>query len=207
MLHGAGGSRSQLLAEARRLAARGIVAMTIDSVFTRTRARATGDGLSSLRTQTRLLRQEIVDLRRAVDILEERPGVASGRIGFVGWSAGARSGAILAGAEPRLRALVLIAGGAEPLENYVRLAPAEVRPELRRLLTPVDPLRGIRRARPGTILFQAGRRDEIVPQAALRALAAAAPRPQDVRWYAAGHVPTAAMWADAREWLAERLAQ
>ena len=207
MLPGAGGDRSQLLPEARRLAGRGIVAMTMDSVFTRALTRPPGGGLDRLRAETRLLRQEIVDLRRAIDVLDERRDVDGKRIGFLGWSAGARSGAILAGVEPRVRALVLVAGGARPVEDYVRLAPVALRPELRRLLTPVDPLRGIRRARPRTILVQAGRRDEVVPQEALRALVAAAPKPQEVRWYDAGHVPTMEMWSDAREWLATRLAQ
>ena len=63
----------------------------------------------------------------------------------------------------------------------------------------------IRRARAGTLLLQDGRRDEVVPRAALNALADAAPSGTDVRWYAAGHDLNEAAFRDQLAWLARRL--
>jgi hypothetical protein len=60
-------------------------------------------------------------------------------------------------------------------------------------------------ATPSDLLFQDGRGDDVVPEAALRALAQAGSEPKDVRWYDAGHVPTSKMWADSRSWLSDRL--
>src|SRR5581483_2735179 len=128
------------------------------------------------------------------------PSVDPERIGYVGWSLGARTGAIAAGVEPRLKALVLMSGGAPPVSDYLAEAPAALRPKLRPLLRDVDPLRWIARAQPGSLLLQDGRRDELVPQAALEGLAAAAPEHTDVRWYRAGHALDLAAFRDQLGW-------
>jgi hypothetical protein len=114
-------------------------------------------------------------------------------------------GAILAGVEPRIRAFDLLSGGSPPVEDYVRQAPAGLRPAVRRELGAVDPLRWVARARRGTILLQDGRTDEVVPRASLRALARAAGPAAEVRWYDQGHSPERAAWLDQLRWLAARL--
>jgi dienelactone hydrolase len=204
-LHGAGGDRTQLLELATRVAQRGAVALTVDSPFAGARNAGGPTGLAGLRRMRDLFEQEVIDLRRAVDVLQSLPFVDPGRLAFLGWSAGARSGAIFAAVEPRVRSFVLIGGGARPLAEYLAYVPQDVRSEVRRLLSPVDPLRWIGRARPGTLFFQNGLADEIVPREALTALIDAAPSPRRVRWYAAGHVPTARMREDAIAWLSRRL--
>jgi fermentation-respiration switch protein FrsA (DUF1100 family) len=114
-------------------------------------------------------------------------------------------GAIVAGVEHRIKALDLIAGGAVPLEEYLAAAPPEFRDQLEPLLGKSDPLRYVGHASPSALLFQNGRRDEIVPQAALQALAREGSDPKDVRWYDSGHVPSERAWDDSRRWLAEHL--
>src|SRR5206468_865830 len=130
---------------------------------------------------------DVVAARRAVDFLETLPSVDPHRIGFVGWSAGARTGALVAGVERRIRAFVLMSAGAVSVSDYAKAAPAWLRPDVRNVLTTVDPLRWIARARPGTLFLQDGLRDELVPRRALLELARAAPRGTRVRWYDAGH--------------------
>ncbi|MDX6509157.1 MAG: hypothetical protein QOG81_909, partial [Gaiellaceae bacterium] len=128
-----------------------------------------------------------------------------GRLGFLGFSAGARSGAILAGVEPRVGSFVLISGGADPVSAYVRGAGPALREQIIPLLREVDPLRWIGHARPNTIFFQDGKRDQVVPRRALVALIRAAPKPQRVRWYAGGHSPSGPEQADALAWLGKRI--
>ena len=127
------------------------------------------------------------------------------QIGYVGWSAGARIGAIAAGVDHRIRAFDLIAGGAIPVQDYVRLAPPNMRASIGSLLGRTDPLRYVGHAAPSALLFQDGRRDEIVPQAALTALARVGSDPKELRWYETGHEPGAKAWTDSRRWLADQL--
>jgi dienelactone hydrolase len=203
-LHGSGGDRSQMLVQATWMAARGAVAFTIDSPYARKGA-ALEPGLAGLRRQRDLEVQTVVDLRRAVDVLRSRRDVDATRIGFVGWSAGARTGALLAGVEHRIRAFDLMSGGAAPVAAYAAQSPPALRPAVRRILGQVDPLRYVRRAAPGSLFFQNGRRDDVVPRAALVALVKAAPEPKRVRWYDAGHDVGLRAYRDQLAWLSERL--
>jgi dienelactone hydrolase len=203
-LHGAGGTRHQFLPDAEALARRGFAGLLVDSAWVGASGTGAG-GVAAVRRFRDLEAATVVDLRRGVDLLRSLPAVDDRRLGFVGWSAGARAGAILAGVEPRVRAFVLVAGGAAPVSAYLAGAPPELRPELERLLGSVDPLRWVAEARPGAIFFQDGRRDEVVPRDALERLAAAAPAPQRIRWYDATHRPTPAMVRDRDAWLAARL--
>jgi dienelactone hydrolase len=202
-VHGAGGERSQLLAQALWLAGRGAVTLALTAPSTQAGA-PEPDPSAALRQQRDLAARDVVAVRRAVDLLLARDDVDHERIGFVGWSAGARTGAIAAGVEPRLRALVLMSAGASPVSEYAAQAPAELKADVTRILGQADPLRLVRRARPGSILLQNGERDEVVPRPALEALAAAAPQ-ADVRWYDADHALDAPAFRDQLDWLSARL--
>ena len=127
------------------------------------------------------------------------------RIGYVGWSAGAKTGAFVAASDSRVDALALLSAGADPLSAFVAHAPAEIRADVRRALGPVDPLGAIRRARPGTLLLEDGRADRVVPRAALRNVIRAAPTGTTVRWYGAGHELAPQAYLDAFDWLAGKL--
>jgi dienelactone hydrolase len=204
--HGAGGDRAELVSEASQLAELGAVALTLELTYSPRRAKPLPPpGMDAVRARVNLEVDSVREVRRAVDLLRSLPSVDGDRIGYVGWSAGARMGAIVAGVEHRIKALDLIAGGAVPLEEYLAAAPPEFRDQLEPLLGKSDPLRYVGHASPSALLFQNGRRDEIVPQAALQALAREGSDPKDVRWYDSGHVPSERAWDDSRRWLAEHL--
>jgi uncharacterized protein len=203
-LHGAGGGRGELLVPAVWLAGRGAVGLTITMPSSRAGPRP-GTAAQALATERRLFVANVVAVRRALDLLQRLPRVDRARIGLVGWSLGARVGAVLAGLEPRLEAVVLMSGGATPVAAYVAGAPAALRPAVRRALTLIDPLRWIARARPGRLLLQDGREDRIVPRSALLALAQAAPRGTELRWYAAPHALNVSAYRDQLAWLSRKL--
>ncbi len=202
-LHGAGGDRTQMIVPAAWMAARGVVALTITMPETPTVGGESA--LAQLIADRDAVIDTIVASRRAVDVLQALPRVKKDDLGFVGFSAGARMGAVLAGVEPRIRAFDLMSGGSPPVEEYAAAAPADLRGDVRRELGAVDPLTWVAGARRGTILLQDGRHDEVVPQASLRALAKAAGDAAELRWYAQGHAPGAAAWRDQLQWLAGRL--
>jgi len=203
-MHGSGGNRTEFLAPAGWLAARGAIGLTLDSPEARS-SEPIAAGLKGLRQQRDLTAQAIVELRRAVDLLQRRPDVDPNRIAYVGWSYGARTGALLAGMEHRIRSFDLMSGGALPPEAYAKLAPPKLRTAVRTTLTSIDPLRYVARSAPSSLLLQDGRRDSIVPRKALLDLARAAGKPKSVRWYAAGHAPNAREYREAIAWLSSRL--
>ena len=203
-VHGSGGDRKQLVVPATWLAARRAIGLVITSPSATAPAPTGGSPVSQLSRQTRLEERDVIAVRRGVDLLRSRKDVDPSRIGYVGWSAGARTGAILAGIEHRLRTLVLMSGGATPVSSYAARAPASLRPTIRRYLRAVDPLRYVPRAT-SALLLQDGRRDQIVPRSALEALAHAAPTGTTVRWYDADHGLNAKAYHDQLTWLAQRL--
>ena len=203
-VHGSGGDRTELLPQAGMLAARGVVALTITAPSATAQSSATTPGqlLGEMRATSVA---DVVAVRRAVDVLRSLPYVDPNRIGYLGWSAGARTGALVAAAEPRLRALVLLSAGAAPISAYTAAAPPTLRPQVRQELGSVDPIRHVARARPGSLLLEDGRCDSIVPHAALLNIVHAAPRGTLVHWYDAPHELDRAAYRDAFAWLTRKL--
>ncbi|MFZ1881762.1 MAG: hypothetical protein WAU41_16585, partial [Gaiellaceae bacterium] len=148
---------------------------------------------------------DVIAIRRAVDALRSLRVVDPRRIGYLGWSAGAKTGAFVAASEPHVKALVLLSAGADPVSAFVAHAPPALRAVVRRDLGSVDPIRYIASARPGSVLLEDGTRDEIVPHAALLNVIHAAPKGTTVRWYPAPHALNRAAYHDAFDWLARKL--
>ena len=203
-LHGSGGDRTQLLPLATTLATRGAVALTVTL--------PSGDatpptGLSAeetLRWQRDTIVADVVAVRRALDVLAADERVDPERLGLVGWSFGGRIGALAAGIDERVRATTLMSAGAAPVSEYVAAAPADLRDDVEVVLTPIDPLSRIGEAK-GALLFQAGRSDSVVPEAALQALADAAPDDAELRWYDTEHDLDDRAHREQLAWLSEKL--
>lgn len=204
-VHGAGGDRLEMLDKAIALGRRGIVGLTMDMAYSPLRAASLPQGMAGLRQRTNTEVESVREVRRAVDLLQAQPSVDDDRIGYVGWSAGARMGAITAGVDHRIKAFDLLAGGSTPISDYVRLAPKSLRAELGAVLGKTDPLRYVGHASPSALLFQDGRKDELVPQKALKTMYQTGSDPKELRWYNTGHVPGGKAWNDSRDWLSEKL--
>jgi len=203
--HGGGGDRQELLEEAVAMARRGAVTLTLTMSYSSTRPTLVPPGLEGVRVNAKVDLEAVREVRRTVDLLSSLPSVDEDRIAYVGWSAGARTGAIVAGAEHRIRAFDLLAGGALPMSTYIAQAPEDWRAELEPLFAKIDPLRYVAHAAPSALFFQDGSKDEVMSREELTTLAREGSDPKELRWYDSGHVPTAQTWADSRRWLAERL--
>jgi dienelactone hydrolase len=180
--HGSGGTRDDLILPATWLAARGAVSLVVDDPFERDPQL----NLASDAKQRAAVVQQVVDLRRAVDLLQSRPDVDPKRIGFMGLSFGAMQGALLSGADSRVKAFDLQSGRGRTLGPGL------------------NDLTWIRRSH-AAFLFQLGLHDRIVPRAELVALARAAPEPKEIRWYDAGHPLDLRANHDQLRWLAHEL--
>jgi dienelactone hydrolase len=204
-LHGSGEDRRRFVLPAGWVAGRNAVGMTLtlpSSVAGAASPTTTPE--ERLARDRRIFADDVIAVRRAVDVLAGMPRVDKSRIGLVGWSLGARVGAVAAGVEPRLRSVVLMSGGSLPVAAYVKQAPAALRPQVRASLTEIDPLRWIAKAR-GSIMLQNGRKDQIVPRPALLALAKAAPKGTVLRWYPTGHDLDARAYRDQLAFLTKTL--
>jgi dienelactone hydrolase len=163
-LHGSGGTRQSLLVPAAELATRGALTMTISQP-------------NDAATFTPL----VVNARRALDLLAARTDVDRKRLGLVGYSLSAQTAAILAGDEPRLKAVGIVAGRASP-----------------------TPLYWIARAH-AQLYFQAGTLDQVVPQQQLLGLMRVAPGHPRVSWYPADHGMSVRSFDDQVAWQAREL--
>lgn len=203
-LHGGGGDRTSMLDQALAAAANHVAALLLTAPSSETPV-VGADAETRLRNYHDSVVTDVVAVRRAVDLLAARPEVDPERIGFVGWSAGARTGAIVAGVEPRLAAIVLMSAGSADVDSYVAKAPADIRDDLRETLAEVDPLRWITHAHAARLLLQNGTTDDIVPRSALEAMVEAAPKGTLVRWYPAGHELDDTAYSEHLEWLRQLL--
>jgi dienelactone hydrolase len=180
--HGSGGTRQDLILPATWLAARGAVSLVVDDPFERDPQL----DLASDARQRAAIVQQVIDLRRSVDLLQSRKDVDPKLIGFMGLSFGAMQGALLAGTEPRIEAFDLQSGRGRTFGPGI------------------DDLTWIRRSH-AAFLFQLGLHDKVVPRAELVALAKAAPEPKEIRWYDAGHPLNLRANHDQLRWLAHEL--
>jgi dienelactone hydrolase len=122
-----------------------------------------------------------VNARRALDLLAARADVDPNRLGLVGYSLGAQTAAILAGDEPRLKAVGIVAGRGNQTTRYW-IARAH------------EPL-----------YFQAGTLDQVVPHPQLVALIRAAPDQPRVSWYPTDHGMSLESFDDQVAWQAREL--
>lgn len=152
--------------------------------------------------------QAVAELQRGIDLLQARPEVAPSRIGFVGFSYGAVVGALLAGAEKRVRAYILWSCAArlgDFLRGLDRSLPVGELAAYLGMMAPLDPIKHIGLAAPAALLFQFGRTDKSVPEEDAQALYEAAGHPKQLLWYDAGHALNGKARQDRYEWLQQKL--
>jgi cephalosporin-C deacetylase-like acetyl esterase len=141
--------------------------------------------------------QNIINIRRAVDILFSRKDVDRHRIAFVGHSGGAMLGVDAVAVDGRFKAAVF-ESGLQGFTYHICTSPhpfaIETREELKdRLpayvatLAPLDAIHYVGHEAPTVLLFQSARLDQGVPQADAKALFDAASEPKQLIWYDTGH--------------------
>ena len=177
-MHGYGGSRSDFLEEGVGVSLLGADVLTITSPFELSQGRPGS-----------LMVRNVVDLRRAIDLLLERDDVDPKRIALVGYSLGAQAAALTAGVEDRLAGVILQAP-----PSHLDGADSSY-----------DTIRYIRHAEPARLYFQGATYDEGVPARGLQALIAAAPGTPEYKWYDTSHSFEALTFRDQVAWLRDRL--
>lgn len=217
-MHSRPGSRNTFLDEALQLAKAGAVSLLIDAPFSRAgeSKREFDSTVTKPEADCDIYIQTVVDLRRGVDLLLSRSDVNRKRIGFIGHSYGAHTGAVLAGIEKRIKAYVIMAG-APSLTEFLRSStlPAIVKTRdsltkaqqenYFKTLSAVDPINYIGHVLRSALFFQFGKTDGYPTEESAKVYSEKASSPKLVKFYDAGHALNEEARRDRAEWLEEQL--
>lgn len=195
-------NRTQFLDEAVALAPKGTVSLLVDAMWSAPewfgKRIPEKDYENSIR--------QVIELRRALDLLLSQPSVDKTRIGFVGHDYGAMYGMLMAGVDQRIRTFVFIAA-TQSLNDWAFLGPqpkskaAYLKQNANLELT--DYVRQVRNA---SKFFQFGKGDFYVSQADAAVLFAAAHEPKQRKMYEASHkMESNEIVRDRYEWLVKQL--
>jgi dienelactone hydrolase len=205
-VHGFGSNRNAFATEVTDLADLGIASIIYDTNMIRFGRAGIDlqDPVYAAEVFELQLRQDIVDARVALDILERRGDVDMSRIGFVGVDYGVTVGGVLASVEDRIDAFVLASGFPEPSRYFAQeLVPPETVDGFAERLAPYDPVRTLGHT-DEPILLQNARRDRLIPAEDYERLIDAADG-AEVKWYESDHDLVFEAHQDRARWLSEQL--
>jgi dienelactone hydrolase len=196
-------NRSQFLNEAEELGGHGVVALLVDMPWSDPRwfdnRKLADDHAFSIR--------QVQNLRRALDILLQRPDVDRKCVAYVGHDFGAIYGAILIGVDPRVRYAVFMA--ATPILSDWFLLGSKIQGEEReayiKKMTPLDPINFIGEAKSVPVLLQFATHDEYITKEKAELFAISASEPKEFHWYEAGHEMNAQAASERIVWLETQL--
>ncbi|MGH9452573.1 MAG: alpha/beta hydrolase family protein [Terriglobia bacterium] len=216
------GDKAEFLPEATLLARAGAVSILIDAPWARPKPwRQSGEGhVAKPEIDRDLYIQTVVDLRRAVDVLLQRPDVDPRRIAYAGHSYGATWGGVLAGVEHRIKAFALMAGlptntdftpnGATLLDAAINQVNSQfTRAQIQHyidVVAPTDPVRYVGHAAPSALFMQFGEHDLYISKKFADEYYSAASEPKQEKWYNTGHeLNSLSALRDRDEWFEKEL--
>ena len=187
----ANANRQEFLKEAIALAPAGVISLLIDAPQARPNFMPTLNPI--------LVAQQVIDVRRAMDLLLSRPDVDPTRIAYVGHSWDAGNGAILDAVDKRFAAFVFMSGP-QSMREYIlssdspRTAPMRKSTDMAKVEQTMktnawaDPGSYADRLGPAPVLFQYGLHDEDwVPLQDAKDYIAMSSGPKTVQFYDADH--------------------
>jgi len=156
--------------------------------------RVIGDAAQAGRT-VELYRQAVRDVRLTIDVAELREQLDTSSVTLLGYSMGSWINSVAGAADPRVKQMVLMVGGAHDIAAAAMLIPQ---------IAAAQPHLAIANFA-GELLMLNARHDHIVTPAMAERLYNAAQDPKEQIWFESGHILPPAAYEQAAEWLAERL--
>lgn len=152
--------------------------------------------------------RQVINLRRALDVLMAQPGADPERLAVVGHDFGGMYASPLAAADRRARAYVIIAAASD-FNNWMLFGVPETQPGLdgyKAQMQPLAPIHFVADAAPASILFQMGTEDFYTPEADYQAFFEAASEPKQLLTYDTEHaMDLSEIQADRVAFLVEEL--
>jgi cephalosporin-C deacetylase-like acetyl esterase len=205
----ANSNRQEFLKEAISLAPSGVVSLLIDAPQARPNFKPTPNPV--------LVTQQVMDLRRGLDLLLSRPDVDPTRVAYVGHSWDAGNGAILDAVDKRFAAFVFMSGPQSTRELVLssdspRYAPMRKTIDMAKVEQTMkanawaDPGSYADKLGPAPALFQYGLHDEDwMPLQDAKDYIAMISGPKTVQFYDAGHALNAKAGVDRDDFLHKTL--
>ena len=208
-------NRSEFLNEAVAIAPAGVVSLLIDAPYVRPGFKADPNPLGS--QDSEVTQQQVIDLRRGLDLLLARSDVDAKRVAFVGHSFDAECGAILDAVDKRPAAFVSM-GDPVSVREIVLSSDRPDIVQLRRSV-PMDRLKAYLAANswtdpatfaahlgPAPAFFQYATHDEFVPVDAAKHYFESSSGPKQMKFYDSTHALNALARKDRYEFLRKHLA-
>src|SRR5215207_8367444 len=195
--------RSQFEEEAKEMARRGAICISIETLWSdrdfflkRTQA---DDLQNSL--------EEVVNIRRAMDLLLSQPNVDPKRFAYVGHDFGGMYGVLTGSLDQRPTHYVVMASTPRLSDWYLYMPrmEGEARQTFIRQMAEIDPITHVSNLSPATVFFQFATDDFHVPKERAEELFAAAKAPREMKWYEAQHGLNETATQERKAWLRDRL--
>ncbi|MDQ5843711.1 MAG: hypothetical protein M3539_00255 [Acidobacteriota bacterium] len=204
-------NRKQFLDEAVALAPAGLVSLLTDGPIARPGYVANIEPLNE--QQVADLVQQVVDMRRGVDLLVARKDVDPKRIAYVGHSCNAVIGAFLSGVDKRFKAFVLMAGttsdevtkNTPEYQEYRKEVGAEKFDSFEAKHTWADQGKYVSHAAPAFVFLQYATQEKFLTPERARLYAAVVSEPKRFKLYDAPHALNAEARRDRIAFLIEQL--
>jgi len=192
-------NRSQFVEEAREMARSGAVCLLIETLWSDL-------DFFLKRTQDDDLQnsiEEVVNIRRAMDLLLSQPSVDPKRFAYVGHDFGGMYGVLAGSLDQRPTQYVIMAATPRFPDWYLYLPKleGEAREAYIKQMSEIDPIVHVAKLAPAPILFQIGVDDPHVPKERADEFFAAAHEPREMKWYESGHGLNADATDDRNAWL------
>jgi pimeloyl-ACP methyl ester carboxylesterase len=209
-VHPAPGDRSTFLNEALKLAQKDVTSLLIDAPWANPPEfiKIELNGIENPEEYRQFLIQTVVDLRRALDLMNSLDYVDNNRIGFVGHSFGALFGGILSGVEERIKTYILMAGAGSFTDVALLNVPdlkGEKLNQFRETMYPIDPVNYVSHAAHSSLFYQFGTQDTSFSREAVIDFYEAGSKPKYVQWYEADHYLNEKAHLDREKWLSDKL--
>jgi pimeloyl-ACP methyl ester carboxylesterase len=203
---GAPGARYTFFTESIELAKRGIASLSPDPPYSRPPIK---DVVEFTPKDKDGIVQEVVEMRRAIDLLVSRDEIDRRRLGYVGFSWGGSLGAIFAAVERRVGSFVLMSAIPRLSADMHQLgeergATGDLN-AYEEAMKPIDAVNYLPHAAPNALFLQFGKEDTRPSPADGREVVGAASAPKKAQWYDGGHELNAKAQAERENWLAQRL--
>lgn len=196
-------NRTQFREEAREMARGGAVCLLVETLWS-------DNDFFLKRTQEDDLQnsiEEVVNLRRAMDLLLSQQGVDAQSFAYVGHDFGGMYG-VLAGSLDRRPTQYVVMASTPRFPDWYLYAPrleGEAREAFIRQMSEIDPIAHIPHLAPAEVFFQFGANDFHVPKERAEEFFVAAQPPREMKWYEAGHGLNEDAAQDRKAWLREKL--
>jgi dienelactone hydrolase len=195
-------NRTEFLDEAATLASQGVVSLLVDTMW----AEPDWYGRRIPEQDYERSVRQVIELRRAMDLLLKQPGIDSTRVAFVGHDFGAMYGMIASAQDQRAKTYVFVAAVPRLIDWFLFGRQPKDLESYRKQIAPLDPINFVGRLGSTSVFFQFANKDKYVSAAqAAEFYAAALPRKQ-MATYEGGHdlhLPIVA--ADRIAWLEREL--